>query len=123
MKIYDGGFKRRIITDQAAWNNIILGSKRHRGWAETEDCNSEEEELNNNWNAIGPRMINFGHIGPDKEDCRVECKFRIDHKENHWIKVRNKHRNYGRAPFFKPRTTQEELYSKTLLEGLTAATC
>ena len=42
------------------------------------------------------------------------------HKENHWIKVRDKHRNYGRAHFFKPKTTQEEFYSKTL-EGLTAA--
>ena len=65
-------------------------------------------------------MIDFGHIGPDKEDRCVECKFRIDHKENHCIKVRDKHRNYGRAPFFKPRTTHEEFYSKTL-EGLTAA--
>ena len=34
--------------------------------------------------------------------------------------MRDKHRNYGGAPFFKPRTTQEEFYSKTL-EGLTAA--
>ena len=65
-------------------------------------------------------MIDFGHIGPDKEDRRVERRFRIDHKENHWLKVRDKHRNYGRTPFFKPRTTQEEFYSKTL-EGLTAA--
>ena len=72
MKIYDGGFKRRIITDQAAWKEVILGSKRCRGRAGTEDCNSEEEELNNNWDAIGPRMINFGNIGPDKEDRRVE---------------------------------------------------
>ena len=65
-------------------------------------------------------MIYFGHIGPDKEDRRVECKLRTDHKENHWIKVTDRHGNYGRAPFFKPRTTQEEFYSKTL-EGLTAA--
>ena len=36
--------------------------------------------------------------------------------------MRDKHRNYGRVPFFKfkPRTMQEEFYSKTL-EGLTAA--
>ena len=42
MKIYDGGFKRRIITDQAAWKDVILGSQCRRGWAGTEDCNSEE---------------------------------------------------------------------------------
>ena len=120
MKIYDGGFKRRIITDQASWKEVILVSKRCRGWAGTEDCNSEEEEFNNNWDAIGPCMIGFGHIGPDKEDPRVERRFRINHNENYWLKVRDKHRNYGRAPFFKPRTTQEEFYSKTL-EGLTAA--
>ena len=42
---------------------------------ETEDYNPEEEELNNNSEAIGPRMIDFGHIGPDKEDLRVECKY------------------------------------------------
>ena len=42
---------------------------------EAEDYNSEEEKLNNNWEAIGPRMIDFGHIGPDKEDLRVECKY------------------------------------------------
>ena len=111
MKIYDGVFKRRIIIDQAAWKDVILGSKRRRGWAGTEDCNSQEEELNNNWDAIGPRMIDVGHIGPDKEDRRMECKFRIDHKENHWTEVRDKHRNYGRAPFFKPRTAQREFYS------------
>ena len=86
----------------------------------TEDCNLEEEELNNNWDSIGPRMIDFGHIGPDNEDRRVERRFRIDHKENYWLKVKDKHRDYGRSPFFKPRTTQEEFYSKTL-EGLTAA--
>ena len=65
-------------------------------------------------------MIVFCHIGPDKEDRRVECEFRLEHEENHWIKVRGKHRNYGRAPFFKPGTTQDNFYSKTL-EGLTAA--
>ena len=37
MKIYDGVFKRCIITDQAAWKNVILGSKRRRGWAGAED--------------------------------------------------------------------------------------
>ena len=120
MKIYNGGFKRRIITNQAAREEDILGSKRRREWEGTEDCNSEEEELNNNWDAIGPRMIDVGHIGPDKEDRRVERRFRIDHKENHWLKVRDKHRNYGRAPFSKPKMTQKEFYSKTL-KGLTAA--
>ena len=37
MKIYDGGFKRRIIIDQAAWKDVILRTKRRRGWVETED--------------------------------------------------------------------------------------
>ena len=55
-------------------------------------------------------MIDFGHIGPDKEDRRVERRFRIDHKENHSLKVRDKHRKYDRAPFLEPRTTQEEFY-------------
>ena len=87
---------------------------------ETEDYNSEEKELNNKWNAIGPHMIDFGHIGPDKEGRRVECKFRVEYKENHWTKVRDKCRNSGRVPFFKPETTQEEFYSKAL-EGLTSA--
>ena len=120
MKIHDGGFKRRIITDQAAWKNVILRSKRRRGWLETEDYHLEEEELNNNWDAIGPRIINFGHIGLDKKDCCVVCEIRIERKENHWIKVRDKYRNYNRAPFFKPKTTQKDFYSKAL-EGLTAA--
>ena len=31
MKIHDGGYKRRIITDQAAWKDIMLRSKRCRG--------------------------------------------------------------------------------------------
>ena len=48
MRIHGDGFKRRIITDQAEWKNAILRSKRCRGWVETEDCNSEEEELLNN---------------------------------------------------------------------------
>ena len=74
MRIHGGGFKRRIITDQAEWGNIILRSKRCRGWIEAEDYNSDEEELNNNWEAIGPCMIYFGHIGQDKEDLCVECK-------------------------------------------------
>ena len=65
------------------------------------------------------RMMDFGYIGPDKEDCRVECKFRIEHDKNRWIKVRDKNKNYDRAPFFEPETTQEGFYSKTL-EGLTA---
>ena len=52
IQIHGGGFKRRIITDQTEWGNIILRSKCHRGWVEAEDYNSEEEELNNNWEAI-----------------------------------------------------------------------
>ena len=62
MRIHDGGFKRHIIIYQAEGKNAILRSKRRRGWVETEDCNLKEEELNKNWNAIGPRMIDFGHI-------------------------------------------------------------
>ena len=50
----------------------------------------------------------------------MECKFRFEHEENHWIKVRDKYRNYGRAPFFNPGTTHDKFYSETL-EGLTAA--
>ena len=72
MRIHDGGLKRRIITDHAEWENIILRSKRRRGWVEAEDYNSEEGELNNNWEAIGPHMIDFGHIGPDDGDPCVE---------------------------------------------------
>ena len=37
MQIHNGGFKRRIITDQAEWRNIILRSKHRRGWLEAED--------------------------------------------------------------------------------------
>ena len=76
---------------------------------ETEDYNSEEEKLNNNWNEIGPCMIDFGHIGPDKENLRVECEFRIGRKENHWIKVRDSYRNYNRAPFFEPKMAQKTI--------------
>ena len=80
MKVYDGGLKRRIITDQAAWKEVILVSKRRRGWEGIEDCNSEEEEHNNNWDAIGPHMTDFSHIGPDKEDHIVKYKFRTNHR-------------------------------------------
>ena len=34
MRIHDRGFKRRFITDQAEWGNIILRSKRPRRWVE-----------------------------------------------------------------------------------------
>ena len=67
MRIHDGGFKRRIITDQAEWKNIILRSKRRRGWVETEGCNLEEEDLNNNWNAIGSRMLDLTTLAKIKK--------------------------------------------------------
>ena len=120
MQIHGGGFKRRIITDQEEWGNITLRSKRRRGWVEAEDYDSEEEELNNNWEARGLRMIDFGHIGPDKGDLCVECKYRHGHPEHHWIKVRDNYRNYDRPPFLKPKTTQQEFYSEGL-KGLTIA--
>ena len=34
--------------------------------------------------------------------------------------MRDNYRSYNRAPFFRPKTTQQEFYSKAL-EGLTAA--
>ena len=80
---------------------------------ETEDYNLVEEELNNNWNAIGPRMIAFGHIGSDKEDRRVECEFRLGRKETHWIKVRDNYKNYNRAPFFKPKNGTARILLKS----------
>ena len=107
-----------IISDQAEWKDVILKSKRRKGWVETEDCNSDKEELNNNWNAVGPCMIDFGHTGPDKEDRRVKCEFRFGRTEDRWIKVRDSYRNYNRAPFFKPKTIQQEFHLK-VLEGLT----
>ena len=67
VRIHDGGFKRRIITDQAEWKNIILRSKRRRGWVETEGCNLEEEDLNNNWNAIGSRMLDLTTLAKIKK--------------------------------------------------------
>ena len=65
-------------------------------------------------------MIDVGHIGPDKEDRCVECEFRLRRTEHYWIKVRDNYRNYDRAPFLKPKTTQQEFYSK-VLKGLTIA--
>ena len=51
-------------------------------WEEAEEYNSDEEELNNKWEAIGPWMKDFGDIGPDKEDWRVECQFGEDGLEH-----------------------------------------
>ena len=65
-------------------------------------------------------MIDFGHIGQDKEDCRVECKYILGCTEHHWIKVRDNCRIYGQALFLKPKTSQQEFYSKGL-KGTTIA--
>ena len=81
---------------------------------EAEDYNLEEKELNNNWEAIGSRMTDFGHIGPDKEDLRDEYKCRHGGTEHHWVRVRDHYRNYDRPPFLKPETTQLEFYSEGL---------
>ena len=72
-QIHNGGFKRRVVTNHDKWGNIISKSKRGRGWDEEEECNSYEEELKNNWEAIDPRMKYFGHVSPKKEDWHVEC--------------------------------------------------
>ena len=88
---------------------------------EAEDYNSEEEELNNNWEAIGRRMIDFSHIGPDKEDLCVEVKYRHEDTKHNWVKVRKDNcRNYDRLPFLKSGTTQQEFYSEGL-KGLATA--
>ena len=82
---------------------------------ETEDYNPEEEELNNNSEAIGPRMIDFGPIGPDKEDLRVEVKYRHKGIEHNWVKSQDNYRNYDCPPLLlKPKTTQQEFYSEGL---------
>ena len=93
-RIHCGGFKRRIITNHKEWGNIILRSKRRQGWVEAEYCNSKEEELNNNWEAIGPRMTDFCHLGPDKEDCHVEYKYRNEGTEHNWVRERDSYRKY-----------------------------
>ena len=76
--IHDGGFKRRVVTNHDKSGDIISKSKQRRGWEEAEEYNSDEEEVNNKWEAIGPWMKDFGDIGPDKEDWRVECQFGED---------------------------------------------
>ena len=65
-------------------------------------------------------MIDFGHIGQDKEDRRAKCEYRLGRTEHHRIKVRENYRNYDRGPFLKPKTTQQEFYSE-VLQGLTIA--
>ena len=65
-------------------------------------------------------MIYFGHIGPDKEDLCVECKYRNKCMEHNWIRERDRYRKYDRPPFLKPETTQQEFYSEGL-KGLAIA--
>ena len=65
-------------------------------------------------------MIDFGHIGPDKEDLRVECKCRNEGTEHNWVRERDGYRKYDRPPFLKPEATQQEFYSEGL-KGLAIA--
>ena len=60
------------------------------------------------------------HIGPDKEDWRVECQSGKDSLEHDWAKKRDRYRKYDRPPFLKPETTQQEFYSEAL-KGLLIA--
>ena len=87
---------------------------------EAEGYNSKEEELINNWEAIGPHMTAFAHIGLDKEDLRVECKCRNKCTEHNWVRERNSYRKHDRPPFLKPETTQKEFYSEGLKGQATA---
>ena len=100
--------------------DIISKSKQRPGWEEAEEYNSHEEEFNNRWEAIGPRMKDFGHIGPDKGDWCVERQFGEDGLEYYWAKKRDRYRKYDRPPFLKSKTTQQEFYSEALKGLLTA---
>ena len=65
-------------------------------------------------------MKHFCHISPDKEDLRVECKYRNEGTEHDWARKRDGYRHYDRAPFLKPETIQQGFYSE-VLKGLSTA--
>ena len=61
---------------------------------------------------MGPRRIDFGHIGPDRADLDFEYHCGEDGAED----KSEEFRNYKRPPFFLPETIQPRLYSETLTE-------